>query len=121
MIETAIINCNQISNARKLKFINSEFQLEQLIRSYKRVATTDNENDDIAIRKTLIDHFSSTKSKCILKADTRETGMVNHYMAYGIRKINAVRINSFKKQKHTERLQLEKVQQSIVPARLARD
>ena len=61
--------CSQNSNANKLKFVYSEFQLEQLIRSYTRVATTHNGNDDTAISKTLIDHFSTNKPKHILKVD----------------------------------------------------
>ena len=38
----------------------------------------------------------------MLIVDTIETGMVDHYMIYGIRKINAVRLNSFKKHKLAE-------------------
>ena len=69
--------CSQNSNAKKLKFVYSEFQLEQLIRSYTRVVTTLNENDGTAISKTLIDHFSTNKPKHILKVDIIETGMVD--------------------------------------------
>ena len=34
----------------------------------------------------------------MLIVDTIETGMANHYMIYGIRKINTVRLNSLRKQ-----------------------
>ena len=54
--------------------------------------------DGIAISKMLIDHFSTNKLKYILKVDTIETVMVDHYMINGNRKINAARLNSFKMQ-----------------------
>ena len=44
------------------------------------------------IRKSLIDHFSTSNARYILKTDVLETGMVDHYLIYGIRKINAWRI-----------------------------
>ena len=65
--------CNQNSNATKLNLIYSEFQLEQLFRSYKRAVTAYNKSNGTATSKTLIDHFSSNKSKYILKEDTIET------------------------------------------------
>ena len=36
-----------------------------------------------------IDHFSTSNPKHILKTDILETGMVDHYFVYGIRKVNA--------------------------------
>ena len=71
---------NQSSNANKLKAIYSEYQLEQLIKSYTRVAVTTNERNGQNISKTLIDHFSTTSPKYILKADVLELGMVDHYL-----------------------------------------
>ena len=87
---------NQSSNANKLKAIYSEYQLEQLIKSYTRVAVTTNERNEQNISKTLIDHFSTTSPKYILKADVLELGMVDHYFVYGIRKVNAWRVNNKK-------------------------
>ena len=54
------------------------------------VSTT--EQGEQRVSKSLIDHFSTSNSKFILDADLLETGMVNHYLVYGIRKINAWRI-----------------------------
>ena len=54
-----------------------------------RVATTRNGNDGTAISKSLIDHFATNKQKYMFNVDTMETGMVDHYMTYRIRKINS--------------------------------
>ena len=97
------VKCHQNGNAKSSSISNlSEFQLEQLIRSYTRVAKTLSGKDSATISKTVIDHISTKKPKYILKVDTIETGMVDHYMIYGIRKINTVKLNSFKKQKLAE-------------------
>ena len=66
--------------------------MEQLIKSYTRVAVTTTEQGDKRVSKSLIDHFSTSNSKFILKADVLETGMVDHYMVYGVRKVNAWRL-----------------------------
>ena len=50
----------------------------------------------------LIEYFSSNKPKYTLQADTIETGMVDHYIIYGIRKLTAAKFNSFTKQKLAE-------------------
>ena len=54
-------NCDiaskQNSNTKRLTAIHSEYQLEQLVKSYTRVSTTTNENNEPRITKTLIDHF----------------------------------------------------------------
>ena len=70
----------------------SEYQIEQLIKKYTRVAVTTTELGEQRVSKSLIDHFSTSNSKCILDADVLGTGMVDHYLVYGIRKINAWRI-----------------------------
>ena len=80
------LKSNQSSNANKLKAIYSEYQLEQLIKSYTRVAVTTNERNEQNISKTLIDHFSTTCPKYILKADVLELGVVDHYLVYGLEK-----------------------------------
>ena len=87
---------NQSSNTKKLTAIYSEYQLEQLIKSYTRVAVTTNERNEQNISKTLIDHFSTTSPKYILKANVLELGMVDHYLVYGIRKVNAWRVKNKK-------------------------
>ena len=80
------------ANTKKLKLVYAEYQLEQLIKSYTRVAVTTTEQGDKRVSKSLIDHFSTSNSKFILKADVLETGMVDHYMVYGVRKVNAWRL-----------------------------
>ena len=90
--------CNRHSNANKLKFIYSELQLEQLIKSYTKVAVTHTEDGDPTVSKTLIYHFSSNKPNYILNVDFIETGMVGYYMIYGMRKVNTSTLNSSKKQ-----------------------
>ena len=83
---------NRNANTKKLKKVYSEFQLEQLIKTYTRVAIKTSDNGTKRISKSLIDHFSTSNARYILKADVLETGMVDHYLIYGIRKINAWRI-----------------------------
>ena len=105
--------CIQNSNANKLKFIYSEFQLEQLVKSYTRVAVTNSENGDPTVSKTLINHFSTNKANYILKVDIIETGMVDHYMVYDIRKVNASRLNSSKKQRLAETHSLKRYNKAL--------
>ena len=81
--------CSKSANAKQLKLIYSEYQLEQFIRSYTRVAIMTTESGEQRTSNTLIDHFYSSHSKYILEADVIKTGMVDHYLVYGIRKINA--------------------------------
>ena len=89
-------NSNQNANAKKLKMIYSEFQFTQLINKYTRVAVTTNERNEQKTTKTLIDHFSTTSPRYILRADVVRIGMVDHYMVYGVRKINAWRLKKKK-------------------------
>ena len=63
---------------------------------------THTDDGDPTVSKTLIDHFSTNKPNYILNVDIIETGMVDHYMIYGMRKVNASRRNSFKKQRLAE-------------------
>ena len=74
--------------------IYSEYQFEQLIYKYTRIAITTNERNEQKTTKSLIDHFSTTKPGNILTADILRIGMVDHYMIFGIRKFrkNKVRI-----------------------------
>jgi len=68
------------ANKKKLQQKYSEFQLEQLIKTYTRVAIKTSDNGTKRISKSLIDHFSTSNARYILKTDVLETGMVNHYM-----------------------------------------
>ena len=60
------------------------------------MAVTTNERNEQNSSKTLIDHFSTTSKKYILKADVLELGMVDHYLVYGIRKVNDWRVKNKK-------------------------
>ncbi len=81
------------ANTKQLKHVYSEFQIEQLIKQYTRVAVTTNKQGEQRISKSLIDHFSTSSPKYILETNVLETGMVDHYLVYGVRKINAWRLN----------------------------
>ena len=92
--ETILIgdtNCNfksnHTGNAKKLKQIYAEFQFSQMINKYTRVAGT---------------------TKRILRADVLRIGMVDHYMVYGIRKVNAWRLKRKNKKKIVETRSLTK-------------
>ena len=104
---------NRNINANKLKFIYSEFQLVQLIRSYTRVAVTHNEDGDPTVSKALIDHFSTNKPNYSLNVDIIETGMVDHCMIYSIRKVDAPRLNSSKKQRLAETRSLKRYNKAL--------
>ena len=85
-----------------------------MIKSYTRVAVTTNERNEQDISKTLIDHFSTNSPKYILKADVLELGMVDHYLVYGIRKVNAWRVNN-KKPKGLETRCLSNYDRALFP------
>lgn len=52
-------------NTRKLKLIYSEFQFEQLITEFTRVATTTSSNGETSTTKTIIDHLSTNRPNFI--------------------------------------------------------
>ena len=79
--------CNRNRDADKLKFIYSELQLEQLIKSYTKVAVIHTEDGDLTVSRTHINHFSGNKHNNILNVDFIETGMVGYYMIYGMKKV----------------------------------
>ena len=79
----------QNANENKIKFFNSEYQMEQSVEAYARVAATTALNGETRIGKSLIDHFSTSNPKYILKTDIHDARMVDHYLVYGIRKVNA--------------------------------
>ena len=79
-----------------------------MINKYTRVAVTSNESNEQRTTKMLIDHFSTTNPKRILRADVLRIGMVGHYMVYGIRKISAWRLKRKNKKKVVEARSLTK-------------
>ena len=81
--------------------------LEQMIKDYTRIATTTTETGEQKTSKTLIDHFSTSCPKYILKADDIKTGMVDHYLVHAIRKINAWRMKK-KERKFVESRSMKK-------------
>ena len=99
--------CKQNNNTKRLKAIYSEYQLEQLVKSYTRVSTTTNELNEQRISKTLIDHFSTIRQKYIYEVDVLELGMVDHYLVYEIRKVGNKKLTN-KKQKIIESSNLNK-------------
>ena len=79
-------------NAKILKQLYREYQFEQIITDYTRVAVTTNETGESITSKSLIDHFSTNRAKYIVKSGVLELGMVDHYMIYAVQKINAWRL-----------------------------
>ena len=119
--ETILIgdtNCdfksNHNGNAKMLQQIYAEFQFSQMINKYTRVAVTSNESNEQRTTKTLIDRFSTTNPKRILRADVLRIGMVDHYMVYGIRKVNARKLKRKNKKKVVEAHSLTKYDQKNI-------
>ena len=83
-------------NTKLLKQLYNEYQLKQLIKDLTRVAVRASKESEHHTSKTLIDHFSTNKPKYILSSGVVKSGMVDHYMIYAIRKVNAWRIRSKK-------------------------
>ena len=83
-------------NTKLLKQLYNEYQLEQLIKDHTRVAVRATKESEHHTSKTLIDHFSTNKPRYILSSGVVKSGMVDHYMIYAIRKVNAWRIRSKK-------------------------
>ena len=77
------------ANANKLQFVYSEYEMEQLIETYARVAVTTVPNGEKNLSKSLTDNFSTLNLVYVLKTDILEIGMVDHYLVFGIRKVNA--------------------------------
>ena len=83
---------NKNANTKRLKQVYSEFKLEQLIKTYTRVAMYSSDTGTKRMSKSLKDHLRTSNTRYTLKTNVLETGMVNHYWTYDIRKINAWRI-----------------------------
>ena len=75
-----------------LKLAYSEYQLEQLVKQYLRVAATTTELGEQKVNKSLIGHFTTSSSNHILEADFIETEIVGHFLVYGVRKVSARRM-----------------------------
>ena len=80
-------------NTKNLKLVYSKCQLDQIIKEYTRVAASETESGEQNISRTLLEHFSTSCPKYILETNISKTGMVDHYLVYGSRKINAWRQN----------------------------
>ena len=52
-------------NTRKLNLIYSKFQFEQTVKEHTRVATHKNSQGELKVTKSLIDHYSTNKSRPI--------------------------------------------------------
>ena len=72
-----MIKMQQEANAKQLKLIFYEYQLEQLIKSYTRVAATTTESREQKRSNASIDHFAYSHSKYITEADVIKTGTVD--------------------------------------------
>ena len=98
IISVGDTNCDlknmSYGNSRQLQQIYSEYQFEQLIKKHTRIAVTSNKKGEQKTSRTLIDHFAT--NKYILIAGALEIAMVDHYLVYGIRKVNAWRLNRSK-------------------------
>ena len=90
------LKCPQNSSTKKLKMIYSEYRFKQLINKYTRLAITTNERNEQKTKKSLIDQFSTRNPGNILTADILRIGVDDHYMIFGIRKLNA---RKFRKKK----------------------
>ena len=102
------LRCRKNANAKQLQLIYSEYQLEQLIKSYTRVAVTTTGSIEQRTSNILIDHFSSWHSKYITEVDVLKTGMADHYLVYGILKINTWQSFKSKNQNVIESLNMRK-------------
>ena len=76
---------------KSIKSIYSEFQFEQQINDYTRVAVIKKDGIQHS-SKSLIDHFATNCPNYILRANVLKLGMVDHYLISAVRKINAKRI-----------------------------
>ena len=103
IILTGDTNCDYAKpkdcNTRKLKLFYSEFQFEQLITDFTRVATKTSSNGETNTTKTVIDHFSTNRPNFISCSGVIKIGMTDHQI--GIRKLNA-NLSLIRKQIKTE-------------------
>ena len=83
---------NTNPNVKKLKQLYSEYHLEQIITDYTRVAVTSTENKREIVSKSLLDHFSTNNVNYIKASGILELGMVDHFLIFAVRKVNAWRL-----------------------------
>lgn len=76
-----------------MKQLHSEYNLEQIITDCTRVVGTLTEDRRQIISNTLLGHFSTNKVKYVLKSGSLELGMVDHFLIFAVRKVNARRLN----------------------------
>ena len=79
------------THMQSIKSIYSEFQFEQQINEYTRVAALEKDGASHTY-KTLIDHFATNCPNYILRASVLKLGMVDHYLIFAVRKLNAKRL-----------------------------
>ena len=94
----------QDGNTRKLKLIYSKFQFEQKIKEHTKVATHKDSQGEPKVTKTLIDHYSTNRPNNISACGVIKVGITDHYVIYGIRKINA-RVNNIRDPNVSHRMQ----------------
>ena len=75
-----------------MKRVYSGYQFEQLIKKHTRMAITGTELRKQRLGKSLIDNFSTSSSQHCLETGVLETRIVDHYLVYGVRKINSWRL-----------------------------
>ena len=80
------LNCNMLTNisnqpTKTLKGILETYQLSQLITEATRITTSS---------CTLIDHYITSMPEKIVQSGVIHTGISDHSLIYGIRKINPV-------------------------------
>ena len=76
---------------KSIKSIYFEFQFELLINNHTRVAVMEKDGAPHT-SKTLIDHFATNLPNYIMSANVLKLWMVDHYLIFAIRKINAKRL-----------------------------
>ena len=76
-------------NTRKLKLVYSEFQFEQLITDYTRVATSVCSDGKTNTTRTLTDHLSTNRPNYISSSGVIKISMSDHYMICGVRKLSS--------------------------------
>ena len=76
---------------KSIKSIYSAFQFEQLLNYYTRVAVMEKDGAPHT-SKTLVEHFATNRPNYIMSANVLKLRMVDHYLIFARRKINATRL-----------------------------
>ena len=64
---------------KNLKSTYSEFQFEQQIKNYTRIAPTTNDHGATETTKSLIDHIATNRPDYIIEPGTLETSFTDHH------------------------------------------